>query len=282
MMALRAIAAAAAVVLLLAVGSITRASTRDDIPSCREHFFKQKPSELKPVRDYFIIIDRTMVLDPKLQGDIVARAVRSVSPGDRVVVVAFSGLTGSEFTRVEYDGRLDLPPTESELENKVPARTISAVQECFSEQPRFARKSIYDLLAKQLASPLVQARRSEILGALTSTSRSLVAPAQAKEKVVLVVSDMLEYSDVASFYAAGQLRRIDPAKVMKAAEGEMLIGDFGGARVFVAGAAASPDSHANGTVSARVDLRKFWSTWIAKSDGKLVGWGEPDLLQEIR
>jgi hypothetical protein len=110
----------------------------------------------------------------------------------------------------------------------------------------------------------------------------------ARNKVVLIVSDMLENSSVSSFYAnKGQsVNRIDPVKEMKTAEENRLFGDFNGAKVYVIGAGLLPEDSKKGksyrdpkTMQA---LSVFWKSYFDKSNAQLVELGQPALLNPVK
>ena len=102
---------------------------------------------------------------------------------------------------------------------------------------------------------------------------------------MLLASDMLENSSVSSFYLHNAVRRIDPQVEMKNATAAGLIGDFGGARVYVIGAGllggdakvknAYRDTQ---TVSA---LKEFWTLYFQKSNASIGEFGAPALLGPV-
>lgn len=257
------------------------AGPRNDIPSCRAAFFHQRAAP--SVRDLIIAVDRTVSLSPSLREDAVDRISRAIRPGDHLVIVTFSGLTKDEFTRVEFDGRVDTPATENELETKLPASKIDEAMQCFNYQLAFGKKAVRTRLTAILAQPLSDAQRSEILRALSTISTQMLSDDNTPTKLVVVVSDMLEFSDFASFYNNRRLRAIDPAMTMKAARAARLIGAFNGARVYVIGTAVPSNPREPGPgIRERQLLQDFWERWFKASNAVVVGLDNPELLKEIR
>jgi hypothetical protein len=254
---------------------------RNDLPSCRSLLFKESPQD-STRRDYFVVVDRTVSFPESLLSDVIDRTERSIRPGDHVEVISFSGLTASEFTYVQLNLRIDSTASDSELESKIPAARIAATQRCFARQMALGKSKVREVLNSLLRSPLSTARRSEILEALATISHETIQPSAAHDKLVLVISDMLEYSDVASFYSGGALRLINSGKVLQTARANSLLGDFSGARIYVAGAATvSGQSSAIGLKERRA-LQSFWSEWFQESGGTVAAWGEPALLVDIQ
>lgn len=61
---------------------------------------------------------------------------------------------------------------------------------------------------------------SDILKSLDDIAEHIIKPSSANEKVVLLVSDMIEHSSITTFYSKGSLKKVDAksemAKVNKA------------------------------------------------------------------
>lgn len=258
------------------------AMQRNEFASCRAVFLRASSGEFVPQREYFILIDRTIQLDTVLGAKIAVRAARAVQPGDRVRIISFSALTQSNFTTDEFFGDLDREPSEDELENDIPARLVGAARKCFSRQRENARNKLRDTLEHLLATPAAETQRSQIMMALSNASRSLLRHTRTR-KIMLVVSDMLENSDIISFYRGGALDALDVDRAMALARRSNLLGDFSGATLFVAGAAAVPPDGPVRTVKARQRLYAFWEKWFVASKGEmpLASWGDPDLVNDI-
>jgi hypothetical protein len=126
--------------------------------------------------------------------------------------------------------------------------------------------------------------KSDILAALKDISDKVRA-SPASDKVVLLASDMLENSSVSSFYSHNAVRRIDPKAEMMKATAAGLIGDFGGARVYVIGAGLlAGDAKVKNayrdpqTMSA---LKEFWTLYFQKSNASIGEFGAPALLGAV-
>jgi len=110
----------------------------------------------------------------------------------------------------------------------------------------------------------------------------------AKEKIVFIVSDMLENSSISSFYSASNLRLIDPAQELRKAQAAQMIGDFNGARVFVLGAGIvgentkQPGKTPYRDPKAISALREFWISLLSHSNATVVEFGAPSLLSAVR
>jgi hypothetical protein len=125
--------------------------------------------------------------------------------------------------------------------------------------------------------------RSEILLSLKSIGDDLKSAEGVNENVILLMSDMLEYSDFGSFYSNNGIREINPQVELAKVEKQNLLADFGGARVYVHGAAFVPTQIKNGYRSGKMiqNLEGFWNQYFAKSNAELKGFGNPELTSAV-
>jgi hypothetical protein len=119
---------------------------------------------------------------------------------------------------------------------------------------------------------------------------SRIRQSTAREKIVFLVSDMLENSGISSFYASKNVRAIEPAVELKKAQEAQVVGDFGGARVFVLGAGLvqgnaggkNKDIGVYRNPKAMSALRQFWDTYFEASHAVLAEFGAPALLSPVK
>jgi len=89
----------------------------------------------------------------------------------------------------------------------------------------------------------VKLRNSDVLASIKPIS-SLVQNSKERNKIVLIVLDMLDNSSVSIFYTDRDLsvvRKIELAKEMKLGDENQLLGDFFGARFYIIGAGILAD-----------------------------------------
>lgn len=128
--------------------------------------------------------------------------------------------------------------------------------------------------------------KSDIFSALREAS-TIPRQSLAKDRLLILVSDMLENSAVTSFYANGAVRTINPEQELRKTEQVGLFADFGGARVYVIGAGlVAADTSGKKAVyrdpkTMRL-LADFWTGYFGKSSASLAGFGQPELLTPIR
>ena len=111
---------------------------------------------------------------------------------------------------------------------------------CLKSQSEFARKTAAGALNNALNGASGDLAKSDVMAALRELS-GRVRQSPAKEKILFVVSDMLENSSISSFYSNRKIRNLDISAEIKKATTSHQIGDFAGARVFVLGAGLVQD-----------------------------------------
>ncbi len=103
----------------------------------------------------------------------------------------------------------------------------------------------------------------------------------AKRKVVLVISDMLENSSATTFYSKGHIRSIDPVAELKKLRSLDMIGDYGdnvtvyiiGLGYFWTGEGAAKEKYLNPKRVSRI--QKFWVSYFKAANAHIGEIGMP-------
>lgn len=270
-----------ALALLLAPTALL-AAERNDVPSCyaqaRIDEFRTAPSG----RMLTVVVDQTTPLTQDLQRTAWGHIKRFMRPGDKIRLYAFSAYLEGHYTRLRYAGELERPIDEKVL-GSVPMMATRKFQSCLKNQPAQLLKGFGKAFAATMGKSSSDIPRSEILFSLKAVGEDMAKAEGVDEHVVLVMSDMLEHSDFASFYQSNGIRQIDPKAEIAKVEKQHLLGDFSGARVYVHGAAFIPTTAKNGYRSGKMiqNLEQFWSTYFKESNATLTGFGNPELTTAI-
>ncbi|HEX4695770.1 hypothetical protein [Sphingomonas sp.] len=230
----------------------------------------------------FVVIDQTTGLDDKLR-DTVRKTVRSLigKRGD-VAIYTFSALDRDHYPTEVASGLVE-SPVDNAARPSLPVRRLKKLDDCLGQQLDFAQTQFAGKVDAATGDASAQFSHSAIERGLAQISEA-VRKSSARDKIVLLVSDMLEHSDVTSFYKQHQLRLIDPAAELDLSRRAGTLGDFGGARVIVVGAGSIPaDSapDASRNTPALAALHSFWDSWFEASHAHLTDYGEPDLMAPI-
>lgn len=266
-----------ALLLALAPAALV-AAERNDIPSC---YTATKTTESKTPasgRLLTVVVDQTTPLSTELQKTAWGHIKRFVQPGDKLRLYTFSAYLNGHHTSLQFSGEFESPLAEDVLGN-VPMINARKLQGCLAAQPKAAWGTFGRAFAGAMGTSSSDIPRSEILFSLREVAEDMRKAEGVTDQVVLLMSDMLEYSDFGSFYSGNAIREINPQTEMAKVEKQNLIPDFGGARVYVHGAAYVPTAQKNGYRSGKMiqSLEGFWTRYFDKGHADLRGFGHPEL-----
>jgi hypothetical protein len=236
-----------------------------------------------PTKAIFVLVDQTTGLDPRLRDRIRTIVDQLLAGGTSFTISTFSAYRENYYATVLRTGTIEADvPVEDRADQSVPA--LGRLRACLRAQRNRIATILHETLEQATGVPASTFSSSEIMASLSQLS-SAVRASPAREKIVLVVSDLLEHSSTTSFYANRNLRLIDPAAEMRHATASRLVGDFAEARLVVVGAGLLPPESAPdaGRDAQRLDaLRRFWEEWFRQSRAELIAYGQPDPVVPIR
>lgn len=252
---------------------------RNDVPGCYSH------AKLNPTlaaagadRELFVVIDGTFSPDDKIKQMVRDKVQRFIQPGDRVNVISFSAMVSDHYTDLKFTGQLD---TDIKDRDDVAKKSLQVFDHCLKKQQNFARKKIDLALVDSYRKDQILPK-TEILNNLAQIVGPKVANSTADRKVVLLVSDLFENSDVTSFYSNNQIRVIGVDAEMAKIEASGLVTDFAGAEIYIAGAGwLEPEYRGFRGSKVMVPLKKFWQSYFHSSNATVKGFGQPMLMEDL-
>lgn len=257
------------------------ADEANQVPSC---YATNKMEMAAPAsqHDVFILLDETTPLDDNLKAKLYAITQSLIRPGVRFSVLSFSAYAQGRYLNRHVAGVIELPLSEK-VRPSIGAKVLRKFDACMAAQELYGRNLALKAEKQVMDQATVDLKKSDVIVSLSEVSH-LVKASSAPKKTVLVVSDMLENSSIGSFYAKNAVRRLDPDKELATVAREKMMGDFGGAEVYVMGAGIVPEASAAvyrdpKTMGA---LKSFWQAYFTKSNGNLVEFGAPELLSPPR
>lgn len=266
------------------VAMTAHAGVLNDVPSCYQANKIANPNPA-PGLELFVAIDQTTPLDDNLKRQIQEVIGAQLKPGNAYSLFTFSAYSQGRYLNLVSHGELERGLPEA-VRNDTGAKALRQFDACLSGQQRYVAQLLGKQLQQALGNSSDTLAKSDVLASLKEIS-SRIMQSRAQNRVVLLVSDMLENSSVTSFYASRAVRKLDPAAELAKVEREKLLASFAGARVYVIGAGliAEDSKQAKGVYRDPVtmqSLQTFWRRFIEKSGGKLVEFGQPALLGPIR
>ncbi|GAB7562321.1 hypothetical protein LG202_03600 [Methylobacillus methanolivorans] len=265
--------------LLLLGGAVQAAGA---VPTC--YHAKLPAVDARPDTEIFVVIDQTTVFDHNLK-QLVGNNLRPfLRANNAFSVIRFSAYTQGQYTELLVSGVLD-PLIEPAKRNDISKPVLAKFDQCIANQPKQAAQSAGAALKSAFGGSTTTIGKSDVIGSLKDIS-SRVRQSPARQKVVLIASDMLENSAVTSFYANQAVRTIQPEKELALVGKNQLFGDFSDARVYVIGAGLLADDAKTKTVyrspQTMQALHAFWTQYFQKSRAELVEFGQPALLNPVK
>jgi hypothetical protein len=267
---------------LLLLPTVLMGAQRNDVPGCYDAAkiseFRSPPSG----RMLTVVIDQTTPLTLDLQKTAWGHIKRFVKPGDKLRLYSFSAYLEGRYTSLQFSGELETPLNQ-DIIGSVPMMAARKLDGCLKGQPTVMFQRFGKAFAEAMGKSRADIPRSEILFSLKAVGEDLQQATGVTDNVILLMSDMLEYSDFASFYSANHIREINPDAEMAKVEKQKLHANFGGARVYVLGAAFVPTETKNGYRSGKMiqSLEAFWAMYFQKSNAQLKGFGTPELTAVV-
>jgi hypothetical protein len=232
----------------------------------------------------FVFIDETTIFDDRLKQEAIDKATDFLAENRGFAVGRFSAFVQGRYADITAAGRIQ-PNLTDDQRYVLPRTQIRDFDICYARQVAEVRRGIGEAMLTIMNNATAEIIRSDIMTSLQGFSKAVLADTSTR-KVVFVVSDMLENSSIASFYDKGGLGSVSDDVIRQAAKAHAF-GDFGGAEVYVLGAAMIPPGGKQPIASYRdprnLDrLEKFWSLWFQNSNARLMAFGKPALSAPIK
>jgi hypothetical protein len=258
------------------------AGVQNEVPSCYAANQIEPADHLGYSRLIYVLVDQTVGWNADLEQSILDNLNLNLTPGTKFVIAEFSAFSQSRYLDVVDTGIIENPLPQQQFDN-TPIENSKIFNACLAGQRPYAIALADRGLLAVLRNSTSSLNHSDIMSALQAVSTAISAD-PAPNKILLLASDGLENSGVASFYHHGAIRDIDPAAELQRASSAALFGDFSGARVFVIGGALAGPSASSAYRSPQTleNLANFWRLYFQKSNAQLIEFGEPALLEPVR
>ena len=275
--------ALALVALLSFLGEPCRAAT--PIEDC--YAKARVPVEKRITQEHSVVLlDETTLFDTTQQQHIQQQLLSLLRDGASVEIITFSAFIQGRYSTPRMKLRLAAPldePTRRDMRKD----DVKDFDVCLMVSRKRAASAMRQVLSEYYGRMSADLAKSDILGVLKEVGDSVVPGITARDKRIVLVSDMLENSDITSFYTKGAPREIRPAEEIGRAKAKGMQTDLRQAKLYVIGAGVVPPKNAaNASETYRSSavmgaLKEFWKQQIEASNGSLVAFGQPLLLSPI-
>ena len=235
------------------------------------------PEPQKNKRALYVLVDETVPLTEAMKKRVVSLLSEWGKPGDMVKIARFSASYRNLYPELVYAQKVEMMPDERFLFN-LSYKDKKNVLACLEEQKMTFKESFNTQLNLSLKSLNPKIPKSELLGSLKLLSKQLYVPDEAMEKTVLLISDGMENSTIASFYAKGKVRQITPRKEISQVRRKGMMGYWKNSNVYIYGLGLMPDKKSYAKPETIHKLGQFWEQYFVESGGKVKAIGSPELL----
>lgn len=265
--------------LLILLAASTLLLARNDVPSCYDALKITNPNS-NIEKELFILVDQTTPLDKNMMMYTYKNMMKFIKNGYAVTIASFSANSNGKYTDVAYSGTLEsLLPDDAK--HGIAKKVLRKYQGCMNGQYKFAKKKATKALVRVLKGANKNLPHSDIIKSLDDISKHIISPSKASNKVVLLVSDMIEHSSITTFYTKGNLKKINADRELAKVKNSRHLANFSGASVYVIGAGIVGK---NGYRDAKTlkSLSTFWEKYFAMTNANLKAFGTPMLLQNVQ
>jgi len=253
-------------------------SARNDVPSCYKALKINDPAPV-PQKELFILIDQTTPIDKNMMIYTYKNMMKFMKNGYAVTIASFSSNANGKYTDVAYSGRLESLLPES-AKHDIAKKSLRKYEGCMNGQYKYAKKKATKALVYTLKGANKKLPHSDIIKSLDDISGHIIKSSSSKEKVVLLVSDMIEHSSITSFYSKGSLKKVNTESEMKKVKKSDYMANFDGARVYVIGTGMVGKKSYRDSKTLKA-LTDFWKNYFQAANAKLQAIGTPMLLEDV-
>ncbi|MFD0949911.1 hypothetical protein ACFQ0F_05835 [Paraperlucidibaca wandonensis] len=267
--------------LLLCLPAIGQAGERNDIPDCYGYAKVNEYRQTNSGRELTVIVDQTVPMPESIQKAAWGQINRFVAPGDKIRLYSFSAFLPNQFMQLRFAGELN-KPLEGKKRDSIGMQSLRTFDKCIADQQAFFRKKFGQTFVSILRGASDDIPRSEIFHSLRDIGDDL-ARQPANERVILLISDMLENSDFGSFYDNNRIRDLQPQAELQRVRDKLLFANLQGARVYVAGAGLVTKDIKQAYRSGKTMelLQDFWKGYFEGSNASLIAFGSPSLNVDL-
>ncbi len=244
--------------------------------SCYAHIDYGKPYDTRPQRVLYVVIDQTVALPAEMKTRVKALVSAWGKPGDSVKIARFSANFRGKYPSLTFSGAVE-PWPSSQYAHGLRLSDRQQLERCLQRQREEFGGVFMARLDETLAKMDPASPKTDIFVSLKQIAAQ-VSKEPARHKVMLLVSDGLENSDITTFYRRGNIRKISPNKEIGKLRRQGLIPNWHGARVYMYGMGLAPRPGQYVKSHVIRALSRFWDRYFVEGNARVVALGTPELL----
>ena len=254
-----------------------------DSTSCYDIYKSSVKPNVAIERAVFVLVDETTIFNEKLQEQIIKNTLSKIAPANYIYIGKFSAFIDNHYNEKMFEFKIDTPLSSDQryYERK---DTLAKIDKCLKDQQGYVSGQIVQSIKKSFLNPNDDIAKSDVLYALQDFGQNVISQVEAKEKIVILASDMLENSTITTFYAKGATRLIQLETELNKIEKSNLFSNFDNSKIYVIGTgliSSKDNSKTYRDPKILASLKDFWTKYFVKSNGNLVEMGQPALKNDI-
>jgi hypothetical protein len=230
-------------------------------------------------RDLYVLVDQTMTLPKKLQEETYRKIIEFLRPGDVIQIIGFSANAAGFYTEVILKGIID-NRLGDDIRYSVSKKVLHQLDQCYQAQDTQVRQYTGRALIHAFSQATTELPKTEIVSNLAVVAKDIIAKSETPEKYVLIVSDMMENSDLMSLYGNGKLENLPIDQEIKKLGEKLAFEDMSNAKVYVIGGGYLDNGNYRSSLELKA-LEHFWASYFEHSNAELKQFGTPSLLSGI-
>lgn len=251
--------------------------------SCYDIYKSSVKPNVAIERAVFVLVDETTIFNEKLQEQIIKNTLSKIAPANYIYIGKFSAFIDNHYNEKMFEFKIDTPLSSDQRYHER-KDTLAKIDKCLKDQQGYVAGQIVQSIKKSFLNPNDDIAKSDVLYALQDFGQNVISQVEAKEKIVILASDMLENSTITSFYTKGATRLIQPETELNKIEKSNLFSNFDNSKIYVIGTgliSSKDNSKTYRDPKILASLKDFWTKYFVKSNGNLVEMGQPALKNDI-
>lgn len=228
-----------------------------------------------PSAHIIVAIDQTTEIPADVKSWVIDQVAKA-RPGARVEIVTFSSYTQNAHPTVKLNLSFDFAYPPNKVDD-APSGPLARYKVCVTDRSGKVILALKSAIDDAIQGFDPKANNSDIVSAIHEFSEKFDASDKG-EKVLIVISDMLENSSILNFYSHGKMLPFDVKHALSITTPAKL----DGVKVVVAGAGLLPSGKSGYRSQSDLDrIDQYWSAFFEGSGASSVEIGHPVPMKDL-
>lgn len=227
----------------------------------------------------FVIIDQTTKFPENIQEQVKEKIKPFIKQGNTVTILKFSSNTGGSSTKIVFDESFDRVMSEDE-QYTTSRRTLMRYNHCSKVALGKFHNKVPNVIQNIFDTSDDTIPKSDIVKNIKDISLVKIKNDSSDNKVVLLVSDMVENSSFLNFYRVLLSKQFIPDIEAKKIF-EQLPSNFYNANLYVIGTGYTKSGKFS-SGKALEKVTKFWKAYFNLANANIKEIGQPLLMSDLK